>query len=78
MAATPAEVAATAGEAAAVASNSLSPTAIGVISFGTTVVVVLALFAVGILPLWLAAVILLVDGFFSYFLITRLEAGRSG
>ena len=75
MAVTPVE-AATVAEAAAV-SSSLSPTAIGVISFGTTVVVVIALFAAGILPLWLAAVILLVDGFFSYYLITRLEAGSS-
>ena len=59
-------------------SSSLSPTAIGVLSFGTTVVIVIALFAAGIVPLWLAAVILLVDGFFSYYLITKLEAGRSG
>ena len=56
--------------------DSLSPTSIGLISFGTTVVVVIALFAAGILPLWLAAVILLLDGFFTYWLTARL--GRVG
>ena len=56
--------------------DSLSPTSIGLISFGTTVVVVIALFAAGILPLWLAAVILLLDGFFTYWLTARL--GRDG
>jgi hypothetical protein len=72
---TPAAVAATAEEAA-VANDSLSPTTIGLISFGTTVVIVIALFAAGMLPLWLAAVILLLDGFFTYWLTARL--GRAG
>jgi hypothetical protein len=66
---------ATAAEAAAV-NSSMTPTSIGLISFGTTVVIVIALFAAGMLPLWLAAAILLLDGFFSYMLISRLEAGR--
>jgi hypothetical protein len=56
----------------------LSPTAIGYISFGTTIVVVIALFVAGILPLWLAAVILVADGAFTYLLVTKLEAGQSG
>jgi hypothetical protein len=75
--------AATVEEAAAVASNpgsgsagsGLSPTAIGYISFGTTIVIVLGLFAMGVIPLWLAAVILVADGAFTYLLITKLEAG---
>jgi preprotein translocase subunit SecY len=73
-AAIPAAVAATA-EAAAVANDSPSPTTIGLVSFGTTFVVVIALFAAGILSLWLAAVILVVDGVFTYMLTARL--GRS-
>jgi hypothetical protein len=74
----------TSAEVAAVASNpgsgstGLTPSAIGYISFGTTIVVVLALFAVGVLPLWLAAVILVADGAFTYLLITKLEAARGG
>jgi hypothetical protein len=64
------------GAGAAVRNDSLTPTSIGLISFGTTVAIVIALFAAGILPLWLAAVILLLDGFFTYWLTARL--GRAG
>jgi hypothetical protein len=60
-------------EEAAVGNDSLSPTRIGLISFGTTFAIVIALFAAGMLPLWLAAVILLLDGFFTYWLTARLE-----
>jgi hypothetical protein len=63
-------------EEVAVGSDSLSPTTIGVISFATTFAIVIALFAAGMLPLWLAAVILLLDGFFTYWLTARL--GRAG
>jgi hypothetical protein len=73
-------------EEAAVASSSgggspagtLSPATIGYISFGTTIVVVLALFVMSVVPLWLAAVILVADGVFTYLLITRLENAREG
>ena len=51
----------------------MSPTQIGVISFGGTIVVVIILFAAGVLPLWLAAVILVADGAFTYGLINSLE-----
>ena len=59
-------------------SSGLSPTTIGYISFGTTIVIVLALFAAGVLPLWLAAVLLVADGAFTYLLVTKLESGRTG
>jgi hypothetical protein len=59
-------------------SSALSPSAIGYISFGTTIVVVIGLFVAGLLPLWLAAVILVADGAFTYLLITKLENARSG
>jgi hypothetical protein len=55
--------------------GALTPSAIGYISFGTTIVIVLALFAMGMIPLWLAAVILVADGAFTYLLVTRLESG---
>ena len=55
----------------------MSPTQIGLISFGATIVVVLVLFAVGVLPLWLAAVILVADGAFTYGLINTLERNQS-
>ena len=49
---------------------------IGLFSLGTTIVVVIALFAAGLLPLWLAAVILVADGAFTYGLIHSLERSR--
>jgi hypothetical protein len=52
----------------------MSPTAIGYIMFGSTVIAVIALFAVGVLPFWLAAVILLFDGFLTYFVVSKIEA----
>jgi len=66
-------VAATAAEAA-VGTDTGAPsrTTIGLISFGTTVVVVIALFAASVIPLWLAAVILLADGAFTYLLLERV------
>jgi hypothetical protein len=51
----------------------MSPTQIGLISFASTIVIVIVLFAVGVLPLWLAAVILVADGAFTYGLINTLE-----
>ena len=51
---------------------------IGVVSFATTIAIVLGLFVAGVVPLWLAAVILLADGLFTYMLITTLEKNASG
>ena len=51
----------------------MSPTQIGLISFATTIVIVVSLFAMGLVPLWLAAVILVADGVFTYWLINTLE-----
>jgi hypothetical protein len=58
--------------------SSLSPSAIGYISFGTTVAIVIALFAMGVVPLWLAAVILVADGACTYWLINSLERNSAG
>jgi hypothetical protein len=51
----------------------MSPMQIGLISFATTIVIVISLFAMGMIPLWLAAVILVADGAFTYGLINTLE-----
>jgi hypothetical protein len=51
----------------------MSPTQIGLVSFASTIVIVIALFAMGVVPLWLAAVILVADGAFTYGLINTLE-----
>ncbi len=55
----------------------MSPTQIGLISFATTVVIIIALLAMGMFPLWLAAVILVADGAFTYGLIASLERART-
>ena len=49
-----------------------SPTQIGLIGFLTTVVVIGVLFAVGVLPLWLAGVIVAADAAFTYLFIGRM------
>jgi hypothetical protein len=41
-------------------------------SFAMTAVVLVVLFAVGILPLWLAAAVLLFDDFISYLIVSKI------
>ena len=50
----------------------MNPTMLGLMMFATTVVAVIALFAVGIVPLWLAAVILVFDGVFTYWVTMKM------
>lgn len=53
-------------------SSSLNPTHLALIMFATTIAVVIALFIAGILPLWLAAAILVADGALTYVFFERL------
>jgi hypothetical protein len=46
----------------------VSSNTLALVSFGLTAVVVIALFAAGILPLWIAILVLVVDGAFNYML----------
>jgi hypothetical protein len=55
----------------------MEPTRMGLLMFASTIVVVVALFVVGIVPLWLAAVILVADGALTFFFVTSLERNRA-
>jgi len=54
----------------------LSATTLGLLIFVPTIVVVIVLFALDVVPLWLAAVILLADGFLTYFVTSKMEAAN--